>query len=165
MSFRCRGVAQFGSAPGLGPGGRGFKSLRPDHLRPVGQAVKTPAFHAGYKGSNPLRVTILISVWAISSVGRAPALQAGCRRFKSVIAHHINFLELWCSGLTYRPVTPGIAGSTPVSSAIFKSRRSSTVEQLTCNQQVAGSNPIVGSILIIQSLLGQDFWRVKQTKR
>ena len=25
--------------------------------RPVGQAVKTPPFHGGYKGSNPLRVT------------------------------------------------------------------------------------------------------------
>ena len=28
-----RGVAQFGSAPGLGPGGRRFKSSRPDVLR------------------------------------------------------------------------------------------------------------------------------------
>ena len=27
-----RGVAQPGSAPGLGPGGREFESLRPDHL-------------------------------------------------------------------------------------------------------------------------------------
>jgi hypothetical protein len=27
-----RGVAQFGSAHGLGPWGRGFKSLRPDHI-------------------------------------------------------------------------------------------------------------------------------------
>ena len=26
----CRGVAQFGSARGLGPWGRGFESLRPD---------------------------------------------------------------------------------------------------------------------------------------
>src|ERR1700730_15807438 len=28
----CRGVAQPGSASGLGPEGRGFKSLRPDHF-------------------------------------------------------------------------------------------------------------------------------------
>ena len=28
-----RGVAQAGSAPGLGPGGREFASLRPDHLK------------------------------------------------------------------------------------------------------------------------------------
>ncbi len=116
-------------------------------IRPVGQAVKTPPFHGGNMGSSPIRVTIYLLIWVISSVGRAPALQAGCRRFKPVIAHHINSLELWCSGLTYRPVTPRIAGSTPVSSAII-CRRSSTVEQLTCNQQVAGSNPIVGSITL-----------------
>mgnify|MGYP007113600788 CR=1 FL=1 len=29
-----RGVAQFGSAPGLGPGGRRFESCRPDHETP-----------------------------------------------------------------------------------------------------------------------------------
>lgn len=28
-----RGVAQFGSAPALGAGGRRFKSCRPDHLK------------------------------------------------------------------------------------------------------------------------------------
>ena len=28
-----RGVAQPGSAPGLGPGGREFESLRPDHFK------------------------------------------------------------------------------------------------------------------------------------
>lgn len=29
----CRGVAQFGSAPEWGSGGRRFKSSRPDHSR------------------------------------------------------------------------------------------------------------------------------------
>ena len=29
---QCRGVAQFGSATGLGPVGRGFKSCHPDHI-------------------------------------------------------------------------------------------------------------------------------------
>ena len=52
----------------------------------VGQAVKTPPFHGGFMGSNPIRVTILFR--AISSAGRAPALQAGCRQFDPVIAHH-----------------------------------------------------------------------------
>lgn len=28
----CRGVAQFGSAPGLGPGGRRFESFHLDHF-------------------------------------------------------------------------------------------------------------------------------------
>ncbi len=31
MKFACRGVAQPGSALGLGPRGRRFKSSRPDH--------------------------------------------------------------------------------------------------------------------------------------
>ncbi len=60
-------------------------------LRPVGQAVKTPPFHGGIKGSIPLRVT---KIWAISSAGRAPALQAGCRRFDPVIAHQMKFNDL-----------------------------------------------------------------------
>ncbi len=56
------------------------------YLRPVGQAVKTPPFHGGNTGSSPVRVTILS--WRISSAGRAPALQAGGRRFEPVILHH-----------------------------------------------------------------------------
>ena len=57
-----RGVAQPGSARALGAWGRGFKSLHPDHFRvedmgPRGQAVKTPPFHGGNRGSSPLGVT------------------------------------------------------------------------------------------------------------
>ena len=29
-----------------------------------------------------------MAIWAISSVGRAPRLHRGCRRFEPVIAHH-----------------------------------------------------------------------------
>ena len=29
--YKTRSIAQSGSAPGLGPGGREFESLRPDH--------------------------------------------------------------------------------------------------------------------------------------
>ena len=50
---------------------------------PVGQVVKTPPFHGGIPGSIPGRVT----TWTISSAGRAPALQAGCRQFDPVIVH------------------------------------------------------------------------------
>ena len=57
--------------------------------RPVGQVVKTPPFHGGNTGSNPVRV---ISYWRISSAGRAPALQAGGRRFDPVILHHHLFM-------------------------------------------------------------------------
>ena len=53
----------------------------------LGQAVKTPPFHGGFMGSNPIGVTNL--TWAISSAGRAPALQAGCQQFDPVIAHHL----------------------------------------------------------------------------
>ena len=43
-----RGVAQFGSAPGLGPGGRKFESCRPDRRflseAPVAQLDRASAF-------------------------------------------------------------------------------------------------------------------------
>ena len=42
---------------------RGFESLLLRHIiRPVGQGVKTPPFHGGNRGSNPLRVTITIKL-------------------------------------------------------------------------------------------------------
>ena len=54
---------------------------------PVGQAVKTPPFHGGIGGSIPPPVTKLR---ALSSAGRASALQAECQRFDPVSAHHVN---------------------------------------------------------------------------
>ncbi len=65
-----RGVAQSGSAPALGAGCRGFKSLHPDHFRPAkgvrcGPVVKwpkTPPFHGGNSGSNPGRVILFSSI-------------------------------------------------------------------------------------------------------
>ena len=53
---------------------------------PLVKRSKTPPFHGGYTGSNPVRVTKQ-NTRVISSAGRAPALQAGCRRFEPVIAH------------------------------------------------------------------------------
>ena len=87
---------------------QGFESLtlRSKFTWPVGQAVKTPPFHGGNTGSNPVRV-ILIECWRFSSAGRASALQAEGRRFEPVILHHL-FLH--------------IAGLAQL------------VEQLTCNQ-------------------------------
>ena len=35
-------------------------------LRPVGQVVKTPPFHGGNRGSNPLRVTNIIVLVSVS---------------------------------------------------------------------------------------------------
>gem|GEM_PF-6487900 len=37
-SLLCRGVAQFGSAPALGAGGRRFESCRPDHFQELKRA-------------------------------------------------------------------------------------------------------------------------------
>ena len=47
-------------------------------------------------------------LWAISSAGRASALQAECQQFDPVIAHQ---KARWCSGLTCRPVTAEIVSS------------------------------------------------------
>ena len=54
-------------------------------------------------------------MWEYSSAGRASALQAGGHRFEPCYSHH---KLCWCG---------------------------STVEQLTCNQQVVGSIPITSS--------------------
>ena len=63
---------------------------------PVGQAVKTPPFHGGIRGSIPLPVTIIRS---LSSAGRASALQAECRRFDPVSDHHFPCnLIFWPGG-------------------------------------------------------------------
>ena len=55
-------------------------------------------------------------------------------------------LELWCSGLTCLPVTQEIAGSTPVSSAIFAAVAQS-VEQWTENPRVGSSILPCGTII------------------
>ena len=67
----------------MGPGVR-IPSPRPD-LTPdeawlLGQAVKTPPFHGGYRGSNPLGVTIFLLLRAFSSVGQSGRLITGWSR-------------------------------------------------------------------------------------
>ena len=52
----------------------------------LGQAVKTPPFHGGNRGSIPLGVTI----WKHSSAGRASALQAEGHRFDPCCFHHLK---------------------------------------------------------------------------
>src|SRR5690606_38671574 len=98
---------------------------------PVGQAVKTPPFHGGNTGSNPVRVTINVNIHSlrhpvatyvlahsmrrrISSAGRAPALQAGGRRFGPVILHHLNIIIAgWSSLVARRAHNPKVVGSNP----------------------------------------------------
>ena len=62
-------------------------SLTRGAMWPDGQAVKTPPFHGGIGGSIPPPVTIFF--WALSSAGRASALQAECQQFDPVSAHHL----------------------------------------------------------------------------
>ncbi len=51
-------IAQLVRAPGCGPGGQGFKSLySPKFFRPHRLMVRTPPFHGGNMGSNPVGVT------------------------------------------------------------------------------------------------------------
>ena len=59
----------------------------------VGQAVKTPPFHGGNTGSNPVRI-IVLKKWGFSSAGRASALQAEGQRFEPVNPHSVP----WCRG-------------------------------------------------------------------
>ena len=54
-------------------------------FRPVRLGVRTADFQSASRSSILLRAT----KWAISSAGRASALQAGGRRFEPYIAHHL----------------------------------------------------------------------------
>ena len=57
-----RGVAQFGSASGLGPGGRGFKSCHPDHYNlyaQIAQSVEQGTENPRVGGSIPPLGTII----------------------------------------------------------------------------------------------------------
>ena len=66
-----RGVAQSGSAPGLGPGGRRFESCRPDFF-----PIATTGFSAEkleYKQHQR----------GVAQSGSAPGLGPGGRRFES----------------------------------------------------------------------------------
>ena len=109
----------------------------------LGQAVKTPPFHGGNRGSIPLGVTILYgsiaqlgehlpykqrvtgsipvvstNIGSVAQLVRVPACHAGGRGFEPLLSRHFKFTLRW---------------------------HGSTVEQLTCNQQVVGSIPIASS--------------------
>lgn len=63
-------------------------------------------------GSNPL----LCTKWGYSSVGRASALQAECRRFESVYLHHSVLVQL----VEPHTVNVVVPGSSPGDGAITR---------------------------------------------
>ena len=65
------------------------RALALSHIRPGGQAAKTPPFHGGNTGSIPVRVTTFFepSIWRHSSAGRASASHAEGHRFEFCCLH------------------------------------------------------------------------------
>ena len=95
----------------------------------VAQLVRAPPCHGGGRGFEPhpgrcIHNRILFNKWDLSSAGRASALQAEGHRFEPCRSHLTN------SFISYADVAQ-------------------LAEQLICNQQVVGSTPTVGSILIM----------------
>ena len=93
------------------------------------------------------------NVRSLSSVGRAPALQAGGHWFEPSSDHHLR--KIWfiysrhpvgvqLSWLERWPVTPEVAGSSPVTPAI-QAQIAQSVEQGTENPCVRGSIPRLGT--------------------
>ena len=93
---------------------------------------------------------VIILLRAISSAGRALALQARCRRFDPVIAHHFYGESLSGSGsvVEYLLAKERVAGSNPV----FRSKKEmatspSWLRQRSAKPSFPGSNPGVASII------------------
>ena len=95
-----------GSARALGAWGCRFESCRSDHAG-VAQLVEQRPCKPKRAGSSPCRQH---QFRGCSSVGRAPRLQRGCRRFDPDLLH-----QLWKSGrVAYAPgLENRVAGRTP----------------------------------------------------
>ena len=97
----------------------------------VAQLVRAPPCHGGGHGFESrlgrFSNCSTITVWDLSSAGRASALQAEGHRFEPCRSH----LKLINSIIQYADVAQ-------------------LAEQLICNQQVIGSSPIIGFTLGIR---------------
>ena len=95
----------------------------------------------GIEGSSPSRGTKILR--AISSVGRAPRLHRGGRRFEPVIAHHFRSYRL---EVRMPPFHGGDRGSIPLRTTCRNATVAQLVEQRSCKAPVGGSSPLGGSI-------------------
>ena len=102
----------------------------------------------GIEGSSPSRGTKFLR--AISSVGRAPRLHRGGRRFEPVIAHHARDVAQSGSASGLGPEGRGFKSLHPDQNYATVAQ---LVEQLICNQPVGGSSPLSGSIMVLICLL------------
>ena len=88
----------------------------------MAQLVRAPPCHGGGRGFESL-LGRLVRIWDLSSAGRASALQAEGHRFEPYRSHSILIRiekHMLCADVAQ------------------------LAEQLTCNQQVIGSSPIIG---------------------
>ena len=93
-----REVAQLGSAPGLGPGGRRFKSCLPDHLfGALAQLGERLLCTQEVRSSILLGSTNLINHihGGIAQLARAFGSYPECRGFKSLSRYHLIKKVLW----------------------------------------------------------------------
>ena len=125
------GVSPSGKATDSDSVIRRFESCYPCQVDPLAQSVEHLTFNQGvprssrgwiticglfvkwlrhrpFTAGSRVRISHRSPMWAISSAGRASALQAECQQFDPVIAHQT---ARWCSGLTCRPVTAEIVSS------------------------------------------------------
>ena len=107
---------------------------------PVGQAVKTPPFHGGIRGSIPLPVTN----GRLAQLGeRLPYKQnvGGSIPSATTIFHVTSYcLARWFSWLECRPVTAEVEGSSP-----FRVAKPASVAQLV---EQGTENPCVHSSIL-----------------
>ena len=136
------GVAQLARACGSYPQCRWFKSDRRYHTRPIGQAVKTPPFHGGNRGSSPLWVTILPVKIAGLPDNKAGGPVSRSKEYGPVV-QLVRMPACHAGGRGFEPL-PGRHF------IVCNAQIAQLVEQWTENPRVAGSIPALGTINFLE---------------